>query len=150
MGKGKDKSKTNSDSKRKRNRSSPNLSQKPVSKRNKLLNTSDPSDSEGEGTDYFDAEDSDSDNHTPPPTMKFSPEDLATLSSKLAPLLIKELKQAFKEECLTELRKELGDMVDVKTKSLRDEMSLLKDELSKAKLDHDELAQYGRRMCLDI
>ena len=77
--------------KRKRNTSSPNLSKKPVLKRNKLVLTGDPSDSEGEVTDYFDAVESDSEkpsNLTPPPqpsitppsNMKFSQEDLATLS----------------------------------------------------------------------
>ena len=157
---GKDKG-TKPKPKRKRNTSSPNLSHKPVLKRNKLVLTGDPSDSEGEVTDYFDAVESDSEKQsnltppqqpsiTPPQTMKFSQEDLATLSSKLAPLLIKELKQAFKEECLAELRTEIGELIHKQTQPLRDEITRLSNELSKTKLDHDELAQYGRRMCLDI
>ena len=51
---GKDKG-TKPKPKRKRNTSSPNLSHKPVLKRNKLVLAGDPSDSEGEVTDYFDA-----------------------------------------------------------------------------------------------
>ena len=145
----------NSQPKRKRNKSSPG--QKPLLKRNKLEFSCDVSDSEGEGTDYFDAVESDSSDHTPPPIMQFTHEDLVSLSSKLAPLLIKDLKQALKEECLAELKHDIKDIVQTETKSLRDEVTGLQTEvarlsmeLKQAKLDHDELAQYGRRMCLDI
>ena len=94
--------------KRKRNKSSPG--NKPEPKRNKLYLNRDTSDSEGEETDYFDAEESDlnqSSDHTPPTTFNHTPssimqvtqDDLVSLST-LAPLLIKDLKVALKEECL--------------------------------------------------
>ena len=83
--------------KRKRHPSSPGVRQNPVLKRNKLVLSSDPSDSDGEVTYYFDAVDSDQDScDTPPTTMEFSADDLASLSTQLAPLLIKELKNPLK------------------------------------------------------
>jgi hypothetical protein len=86
--------------------------------------------------------------------MKFSQEDINELSAKLAPILIKDLKSALKEEVLKEIRHEIREIVH---KEFRDEISKLKAEINylqsevkSAHAKHDDLEQYGRRMCLDI
>lgn len=154
---------------RKRNKSSPG--QKQITKKYKFapLSAARDTDSEfltdreGEGTDYFDTLESDSENKnsslppTPLYTMNLSQSDIEELCAKLAPTLIKNLKAALREEVIKDLKHELSDIVKVQTQEMREEMislkhevQTLKSELKKALLDDDELSQYGRRMCLDV
>lgn len=84
---------------RKRNKSSP--AQSASSKKYKVSYTALPdlvTDSEVEGTDYFEPIDSETEACTPPShqteMVKFSPEDISELSAKLAPTLIKDLKSS--------------------------------------------------------
>jgi hypothetical protein len=88
---------------------------------------------------------------------KFSQADIKELSSQLAPVLIKELKVQLQEEIIKELRGEFINIIQEETKMLKDEVSALraevaslKSDLKSSEMDQDELAQYGRRMNLDI
>jgi len=150
---------------RKRNESSPGSTSKPSSKKHLLDIVN--SDSE---SDYFDTIDNDSDSktdlpchppHPPHPARLKQPKmadvDIELLCAKLAPVLAETIKETLKTSILNEVKTEIRKTFEIETKGLKDKIKSLESENQKLKcelkeqmLNHDELNQYGRRMCLDI
>ena len=157
---------------RKRNKSSPANINKPKKYRFNPL-TLDTENSDSEGSVYFDTANSSLSEgeetlvNTPTaPSLStnmasLNEQDLVNLSAilapKLAPLLVAELKSVLKAEVIAEVQAELDaklraeiEPLQAELHHLRQDNAIMRSEMLRHELEADELAQYSRRMCLDV